>query len=160
MIGIKPDAIQTKAFASATLDDGSLLYYMPDSVEANFNANGLNHVDYQIPFNLKINGIKPILKNHSFGDTIYMQIGYMNPASPTQFIEAKRFGLKFGANDEVQDQGWIDVPYASTLPKYIATDPINIQTILRINYNKKADGQAVQALFNFKIHKIEAPQGA
>lgn len=160
MIGVKSRPIELKAFASATLEDGTLLYFMPDCIEANFDQAGNNSVDYPIPFDCKLNGIEPILKGHSFGDKLWMQIGYFNPVNPAEFIESRRFGLGFGTDDSTQKQGCIDVPYASTISRYLSTDPINIQAILRINYYKKNDNQAVEALFNLKMHEIVSPQGA
>lgn len=156
MIYSEPDAIETRVFSDFFLEDGRELQFMPDCIEATCPLAGDNFVDYPVPFECKIDGINPIVKNHEFGDTIRMKIGFFNPANPTQFIEVKQFGINGVAlDDSVQHQGWIQARYSATLKKEIEVGGgTMVQLYVRAIYKAKSNTVAKKLLLNFRLHQI------
>lgn len=128
---------------------------MIDGFVGDASAAGVNHLDHEIPFDCKINAIQSILKNHKFGDYMYMTIGYYNPMANNSFVGVKRFGVRYYTCEDCQDQGWLAVNYSATVPKMLMP---TVQTILRVYYFRTDPLLTTNCIFNFKLHEV-IPEG-
>lgn len=120
-------------------------YYAPDAVEcvAAKSTDG-NYkettCDYVVKWNCKINGIKPILKGHHWGDYSYMTVHH-----PANQAVLGTFGEKVMFDDSVQNQDWIEAPYDADLFTGL---------IVRIHYFTKNQTNDVGVIFNLRLHRI------
>lgn len=132
--------IQLKPFA-----DKTGLFLMPDAIECNCLGTETagqyreTQCNYSMPFQAKVNGVKVILKGHSFGDYAYMTVRH-----PMGDLELARFGQKIMFDDSVQDQGWIESAYDSDVPAGL---------VLRFHYFTRSTTD-VKCLFNIRMHKV------
>lgn len=124
--------------------DKSGLFFMPDAMDCTFTKSldgsyKESTCDYSLPFAAKLDGIKLILNNHSWGD-----FGYMTVRHPVGDVEVGKFGNKIFFNNENQDQNWIEAAYDAEIPQGLK---------IRVHYSTKSLVD-VKALINLRLHKV------
>jgi hypothetical protein len=118
--------------------------YMPDAQECTIlkSTDGNyreTQCDYTILWNLKMDGVHIMLRNHQWGDYAYMTVRH--PIAG----EVGRFGQKIMFDDSKQEQEWIKTSYDAELAAGL---------VVRVHYFTKSTAQDIDAIFNWSFHKI------
>lgn len=136
----QPQAVTIKPFT-----DKSGLWFMPDAVECTFQKSTDGNYkestcDYTMLWTAKLDGIKILLKNHKWGDYLYLTIHH--PVGDTQVA---RFAQKLMIDESSSDQEWIKTNYDAEIVQGLK---------LRFHYFTKSTTDDINAIFNLRLHQV------